>query len=154
MSHLGFVFKLLNLVVRKDGRDKTFCIIISCDKSSTESTHDTCYIRSCSSSAGNKLEGTQNGVIVEGSALNDYLFTELFRICKLDNLEKSVLDNRISKTGRDVLNRGTFLLGLLNLGIHKYSTSRTKIDRRWCEKCDLCKVLNLIIKRFCESLYE
>ena len=57
------------------------------------------------------------------------VFAELLCITDLDNFIKRVTYNGIRKTCGDITYRSAFLLRLLNLGVHKYRTTCTEINR-------------------------
>ena len=80
------------------------------------------------------------------------MFSKLGSIGNLDNFVEGVFDNGVGKTSGDIGNFGAFFLCLLNLGVHKYSTACSKINRMFCKKSCFCKVLYGVVQGFCESL--
>ena len=59
----------------------------SCDESSSESTHDTCDIRTDTFTAGNLFKTAEHGIIVKSTTLYDDIFSELTCIGEFDNLK-------------------------------------------------------------------
>ena len=104
-------------------------ISVFCDKCCTESTHDTCYVRSYRFTAWYTLKTSEYGIIVESTALNDYLFSEVFRVCKFDNFKQCIFDNGVCKSGWNVGNTCSLFLCLLDFWVHKYRASWTEVDR-------------------------
>ena len=71
------------------------CLVISlvaltCDECGTKGAHDTCDVRPCGMYTCYFFKASKNGIIVEGTALDYDIFTEVACIRKLDNLEKSI----------------------------------------------------------------
>ena len=73
------------------------------------------------------------------------MLAKLGSIGNLDNLVEGVFDNGVGKTSGDIGNLSAFLLGLLNFGIHKYSTACSKINGMFCKKSCFCKVLYCVV---------
>ena len=91
--------------------------------------HDAGNIRTGGFHAGNAFKGTQYRLVIEGSALNHNVGAQFPGIGQLDDLEQSILDDRIGQTGRNIGNGGAFLLCLLHVGVHEYRTAGAKINR-------------------------
>ena len=146
VCHRGGIFQLINLVDREHRCLFSCLITLSCDQSRTEGSHDSGDIRTDCFTAGNLFEASKYRVIIEGTALHHNMSAKLCRIRHLDNLVKSILDNRIGKTRRDIRYLRSLLLCLLYLGVHKYSTAGSEIDRMLCIKSSLCKILHTVIQ--------
>ena len=72
------------------------CLVISlmalaCDECGTKGTHDTCDIRPCGMYTCYFFKASKNGIIVECTALDYDIFTEVACIRQFDNLEKCIL---------------------------------------------------------------
>ena len=115
------------------------------DKGSAECTHNAGDIRTDNLTAGNFLKAAQDGVIVEGAALDDDVAPKLRGIGYLDDLEQGILDDGVGKTGRDVRYLGAFLLRLFYLGVHKYGTACPQVNRVLCKKRRRGKILYTVI---------
>ena len=125
-----------------------------CNKGCTERAHDTCDIRTDSFASCDLFKASKDSIIIECTTLNNDITTQFRSIRYLDNLEKGILYNRISKTSGDIRYLCTFLLCLLYLGIHKYSTTCSKINRMLCKKSCFCKILYAVIQRLGKCLNE
>ena len=148
----GRIGQFIDLVNGQHSGLIVFFVAFSGNQGTTESTHDTGDVRSYCLAAGNALERTKHGVIVKSTALYDNVFSEFFRIGEFDNLKEGIFDHGISKTGRNISHGRTFLLRLLYLGVHKYRTSCTKINRILGKQGFLSKIRNGKVQRFCKSL--
>ena len=63
-----------------------FCLkALFCDQGGSEGTHDAGDIRTDGAAAGDPLKTSQYGVVVEGSALDNNVFSERFWICQFNN---------------------------------------------------------------------
>ena len=149
VSHGGCVFQLIDLVNRKHGGLTTLCVVAFFgNQGCTEGTHDSGNVRTDGLTACNTLKASKNTVVVEGSALYNNVPAKLLCIGNLDNLVKSILDNRVGKSGRDICDRSAFLLGLFYLGVHKYGTSGTKVNRMLCKKSGFGEILHGVVQGF------
>ena len=149
VGHGGGVFQLIDLVNGKHGGLAAFCVItLLGNQGSAESTHDSSNIRADGLAACNTLKASKNTVVIEGTALYNNVFAKLLGIGNLDNLVKSILDNRVGKSGRDICDRSAFLLGLFYLGVHKYGTSGTKVNRMLCKKSGFGEILHGVVQGF------
>ena len=101
--------------------------------------------------AGYFFKAAQHCVIIEGSALDYNMFPQVFGVGHLDYLKQGILDDRISKAGRDIGYFGAFFLGLLYLGIHKYRAARAQVNGMSGKQSGLGKILHRIIQGFCKS---
>ena len=104
-------------------------ITFLCDQGSSEGSHDTGNVGTDCFTVCNLFKASQDCIIVKGSALYNDLFTKLGCIGYLDNLEKGIFDNRVGKSSGDIRYGCAFFLCLFYLGIHKYGTTGTKVDR-------------------------
>ena len=148
VGHGGSVFQLIDLGNGKHGSLTSFCMVaLLGNEGSTESTHNTGNVRTNSLTACYTLKTSKYTVVVEGSALHYNMTSQLFGIGNLDNLVKRILDNRICKTCGNISYGCAFLLGLLYLGVHKYGTSCSKVNRVFCKKGSLGEILYGVVQR-------
>ncbi len=102
--------------------------------------------------AGDFFKAAQNRIVIKCAALYDDFFSKLAGVGQLDNLKKGVFDNGIRKPCGNIGDRSAFLLGLLDLGIHKYRAARAKVNRVFGKQRFFCKILDGVIQRFCKGL--
>ena len=95
----------------------------------TERTHDPGNVGTDDLNPGNLFKSAQYGFVVEGTPLNNDVGPELRGIGELDDLVESVLDDGICQSRGDILNRGAFLLRLLDIGIHEDGAAGAEIHR-------------------------
>ena len=147
VGHGGSVFQLIDLGNGKHSSLTSFCMVaLLGNEGSTESTHNTGNVRTNSLTACYTLKASKYTVVVEGSALHYNMTSQLFGIGNLDNLVKRILDNRICKTCGNISYGCAFLLGLLYLGVHKYGTSCSKVNRVFCKKGSLGEILYGVVQ--------
>ena len=72
--------------------------------------------------------------------------SQLGGIGNFNYLIQCVFDDGAGKSGRNISNGCAFFLRLFYLGIHKYGTAGTKIDRVFCEQCFVCKILYTVVQ--------
>ncbi len=99
----------------------------------TKSTHQTGNIGTGGIHPGDPLKGTKNSLIVKGTTLDYDVLAEILSTCKLDNFVQGVLNDRIGQSGRNIGNRSTLFLCLLDVGVHEHGTTGTEIHRRFCK---------------------
>ena len=105
--------------------------------------------------AGNLFKAAQNSIIIESTTLYNDIFSEFARIRKLDNLKQRILDDGVGKSGGNIRNGGAFLLRLFHLGIHKYRTACSEIDRIFRQtEASFAKSSYREVQRFCKGLDE
>ncbi len=68
---------------------------VFCYQRRAEGSHYPSYIRTDNILAGDYLKAAQYGIVVKGSALNDYFFSHQIRITELYDLIKGISHNRI-----------------------------------------------------------
>ena len=146
--------QLVDIIDAKHSGSIVFGVTFSGDQSGTERTHDTCNIRSGCLAAGNLFKAAQNSIIIESTTLYNDIFSEFARIRKLDNLKQCILDDGVGKSGGNIRNGSAFLLRLFYLGIHKYRTACSEIDRIFRKQGFLREVLYREVKGFCKGLDE
>ena len=95
----GLKGQLRDLVKREHSAGGLAVVTLSGDQSRAESAHDAGDIGTDDLSVRDQLQAAQDSVIIEGAALYDDVAPQLGRIGYLDNLEKRVLDDRVSKAG-------------------------------------------------------
>ena len=102
-------------------------IVATCDQSRAERAHKTGDVGADHVYACDLFEGAENRLVIERTALNDDVITEVGGRCELNYLIKCVFDDRISKTGGDVRDLSSLLLRLLHVGVHKHGATCTEI---------------------------
>ena len=123
------------------------CVIaLFCNQGCTECTHNTGNVGPDDLSAGDFLECTQHGIVVEGSALHDNVFAERGSTRDLDDFEQSIFDDGIGKAGGDIRDGCPLLLRLFDLGVHENGAAGAQIDRMLGEQSCLGKILYRIIE--------
>src|SRR5699024_7611226 len=85
--HSRGVLHSFDVVDREHSRALAVCISLAGDQSRPESAHDTGNVRTYSLAVCDFLKTSQNGIIVEGTALNDNMVPELRRAGHFDYLE-------------------------------------------------------------------
>ena len=152
VGHGGSVFQLIDLFNGKHGSLTAFCMVaLFGNEGSAEGSHNTGNVRTNSLTACYTLKASKYTIVVEGSALHYNMTSQLFGIGNLDNLVKRILDNRVCKTCGNISYGCAFLLGLLYLGVHKYGTSCSKINRVFCKKSSLGEILYGVVQRLGEG---
>ena len=99
--------------------------MFSGDQRRTESTHDTCNIRSYGLTVCDLLETPEYCIIIEGTALYDDISAQFRSVRDFDYLKKGIFDHRVGKAGGNVGDGSTFLLCLFYFRIHEYGTAGT-----------------------------
>ena len=72
----------------------------------------------------------------------------------LDYLVECVLNDGVGESGRDVCDGCALLLCLLDVGVHEYGTTRSKVGRILCKECGLCEINHAVIQGLCKCLDE
>ena len=152
--HCCGVFKGTDVINGKHCCAFAVNITFSGNQSCTECTHDSGNVRADRFTVRDFLKASKNCIIIEGTSLNNNMISEFGCVRYFDYLEQGILDNRISKSGWNVSNRGTFFLRLFNFGIHKYCTACSEINWVLCIKSFVSKILYRIIQRFRKCLNE
>ena len=93
------------------------------NQGSAESSHDPCNVRPHCLTAGDLFKALQHGVIVKGTALNHHMLSQIRGIGDLNDFKQGVFDHRISQAGGNIRHRGSFLLRLLHIRVHKHGTA-------------------------------
>ena len=114
VGHPGRIFQRIDLLYGQHGGGLSLKTL-SRDQGRAEGSHDTGDVGADGFAFCNTFEAPQHGVVVEGSALDDDMLSQLRSVGDLDDLVKSVLDDRIGQSGGDVRYGSAFLLGLLYL---------------------------------------
>ena len=112
VRHRCCIFQFIDLVNGKHCGLFAIFITLSCNQCRTKSSHNTCNIRTDGFTVGNTFKASKNSVIVEGTTLYNDMSAKFSRIGNFDNFVKSVFDNRVSQTRRDIRYFCTFLLCL------------------------------------------
>ena len=87
-SHSCCVGKVNDIVEGEHGcLFRLMHVALACDQCSAERTHDTCDIRADRITACDLLEASQNCIIIEGTALNHDILTEIGSRCDLNYLK-------------------------------------------------------------------
>ncbi len=141
--HGGFKLEFADILWREQSGHNAL-VMLACNQGSTEGAHDAGNVRTDSLAAADSLKAAKNGIVIEGAALNNDVFAEILRVGNLDNFIKRIFDNGISKTGGNIGNGSAFLLSLFNLGIHKYGTTGTEVNRILGVESNFGEILYLI----------
>ena len=134
--------ELVHLLRRDDGGEFSLLVLRLRNQSCSVCSHQSRDIRSDDLLAHDVLDGSQNSVVEEGSALYDDLLPCFIRVSQFDDLIEGIADDGIAQSRTDIADGRALLLGLLYLGVHEYRTSRSKIDRRLCEESFLGEILD------------
>ena len=86
-GHAGLEFQVADLLIRKHTGLIAFFVALSCDQGSAEGTHDTCDIRADGFTARNLFKASKHSVIIEGTALHNYMFSKIRGVGDLDHLK-------------------------------------------------------------------
>ena len=103
--------------------------LVAGDQGGTVGSHKAGHVRAEHVDARNFFKGAQNRVVVESSALDDNLGSDVARAAQLYYFEQGVLDYRIRKAGRNVGDRGAFLLRLLHAAVHEDRAAASQVNR-------------------------
>ena len=142
----------LDLLKGEHGGRDALIVPLPGDQGGTEGAHDAGDIRPDHLAVCDLLEGPQDGVIVEGAALDHDVFAELCGRGDLHDLEQCVLDDGVRKTCRDVGDLCALLLGLLHAAVHEHGTAGAEVDGVLCKECGLGKVLHGVGEGLCKGL--
>ena len=152
--HLRFIGQFFYILFGNGSGHEALGIVLAGDQGSTEGAHDTGDIRTDGFSAGHQFEGTEYGIVIEGSALHHDLMTQLFRVGQLAHLKQRIFDDGIGKSCGDVLYGSTLLLGLFYFGIHEDRTAGSQVDGSFRCQGDLGKIMHFKIQGTGEGLDE
>ena len=103
---------------------------------------------------GEQLECAQHGVVEERAALHDHRIAQFARVAQLDDLVQRVAHHRIAQARGDVLDRGAFLLRLLDRGVHEHGAARAQVHRMRGVQRGLRELLDGQAHRLREGLQE
>ena len=112
VRHRCCIFQFIDLVNGKHCGLFAIFITLSCNQCRTKSSHNTCNIRANSLATCNFFKTSKNCIVVECTTLYNDMSAKFSRIGNFDNFVKSVFDNRVSQTRRDIRYFCTFLLRL------------------------------------------
>ena len=104
-------------------------IVAPGNQSRAEGPHQAGNVRAGGVHAGDFLKSPEHRLIVEGSALNNDVFSQILGGSQLNDLVQGVFDDRIGKARRDIGNGRALLLGLLDVGIHEHRAAGAQIHR-------------------------
>ena len=104
-------------------------ITLARDQRRTEGTHDAGDIRTGDMGIEEILEGTEDGIVIEGTTLYDDVPAEILCIGHLDDLVEGVLDDGVGEAGRDVADARAFLLRLLDVRVHEDRAAGAEVGR-------------------------
>ncbi len=82
--HAGFKLKGIYFFKREHGGCKAFTVALSGNQGGAEGSHNTGNIRTDGLAARNFFKASENGVVVEGSALDHNVFSEGGDVSHLD----------------------------------------------------------------------
>ena len=121
--------KVRDVLGREDDRDAIGAGAIAGEQGRTVGAHAAGNVGTHGMNAGELLKRAQRGIGHKGAALDDHLAADLLGVAQLNNLEQGILNDGIGQTGRDVANRGAFLLRLLNARVHKDRAAAAQVHR-------------------------
>ena len=154
VCHGSGVLQAVDFLNGQHGGDATVLVSLPGDQGCSESAHDTGDVRTDRFAVGDLFKASQYGVIVEGSALYDDVFSQLGSIGNLDDFVQRVLDNRVGQPCRNVSHFRPFFLRLLYLGIHKYGAAGTQVDGIFRKEGRFGEILHRVIQRFGKGFDE
>ena len=102
VCHSRSVFQAVDFVNGQHGGFFVCCIAFPRNERGTESTHDTCNVRTDGFTISDFFKTSQDSIIVEGTTLNDDMTSKFGCVGYFDYLVQRIFDYRISKTGRNV----------------------------------------------------
>ena len=111
--HSRGVLHGFDIINGKHGSAFTVRISFSGDQSSSKSAHNTGNIRTDCLAVRNFFKTSQNGIIIESTALNDNMISKFLRAGYFNYFKKRVFDNGVSQAGRNIRYRSTLFLSLL-----------------------------------------
>ena len=88
-------------------------ISFSGDQGGSKSAHDTGNVRADRLAVRNFFKASQNGIIIEGTALNDNMISKFLRAGYFNYFKKRVFDNGVSQAGRNIRYGSALFLSLL-----------------------------------------
>ena len=144
-GHGGGECQILDLLNGKHGADRALLVALPGDEGSAEGAHDTGDIRADGLAVGDLLKAAENGIIIEGTALDDNIFAQLCGGRHLDDLEQGVFDDGVSQPCGDVRHRGTLFLRLFYLGVHENGAAGTQVDGMFGKQRFLGEILYRVI---------
>ena len=100
------------------------------------------------------FKDAQDGLVVEGAALDHDLAAQLLGAGSPDDLVQRVLDHADGQAGADVLDAGAVLLGLLDRAVHKDGAAAAQVHRAVCKQTQGGKLLHIIAQGLGEGLQE
>ena len=148
----GLEVEILDLVEGQHGGLLPAVPALAGDQGSAEGAHDAGDVGPGDLAAGDGLHAAQNGVVIEGAALDDDIFAKLGGIRHLDDLEEGIFDDGVGEAGGDVGDIRALLLGLLDAGIHKDGAAGPQVDGVLREQGRLGEILDGKIQGFGEGL--
>ena len=90
------------------------------------------------------LEGAEDSLIVERTALHDDLPAQLFGAGRTDDLVQRVLDDADGQARRDILDGRAVLLGLLDRAVHKDGAAAAQIHGAVGEEAEGRELLDVV----------
>ena len=100
------------------------------------------------------LKSPQHRLVVEGTALDHDVPAQLLGRGGPDDLVDGVAHHGHGEAGRDVLNGGAVLLGLLHAGVHEHSAAAAQVHRPLGKQAQLGKLFHVVPQRLGEGLQE
>ena len=144
-GHGGGEGQILDLFNGKHGADRARLVALPGDEGSAEGAHDTGDIRADGLAVGDLLKAAENGIIIEGTALDDNIFAQLCGGRHLDDLEQGVFDDRVGQPCGNISHRGTLFLRLFYLGVHENGAAGTQVDGMFGKQRFLGEILYRVI---------
>ena len=146
--------QVFDLVKGEHGRLLPAVVPFTRDQRGAERAHDPGDIGAGDLPAGDHLDAAQDGVIVECTALDDDIFTQLGGVRDFDDLEQGIFDHGIGEAGGNIGHIRAFLLRLFDARIHKDRAARAQVDGMRGKQGRFRKVLHGVVQGFREGLDE
>ena len=98
-SHRALEFQMDDIFQGEHGGLRSLLVVFPGDEGGAKSSHNAGDIGTHCLTAGYPFEASQNGIVIKGSALNDYVCTEILWIGQLDHLQQGVFNDGDCQSG-------------------------------------------------------
>ena len=104
------------------------------DEGRAEGAHDAGNIGAGGFHPGDLFEGPQDGLVVEGAALDHNVAAQVGGVGQFNDLVEGVLDDGVGQARGNVADLGALLLGLLDIGVHEHGAAGTQVHGIFSEQ--------------------
>ena len=118
----------------------------------SEGAHDAGDIRTDGVAAGNLLKASEYRVVVEGSALDYHMGTQVRGLGNFDYLEQGVLDDGVGQSRGNVRHGSALLLSLLDVGVHEHGAAGAQVRGVLRKEGLFGEILNAVIQALGKGL--